>query len=220
MGQTRSSVAALPPHYVASLAPLLSSYVRSYLKEDKGLSLIFLESQDRYVGGCYLTFLSYEIHEKEGFQTQKEKGSIHQRLWKGLPFLMISKILSTNQKIDCEYGYKQGLRASRRRSHEMEYEPVLQTSLILTTGSKNLGRRPPLFIEVFFEVHEKILSVIHYRSRRTPKNEIHKVSTERRERLIQIFQRSEGTRLIRRGAKVLVEKNIGEDQRRGMKWLD
>ena len=71
MGQTRSSVAALPPHYVASLAPLLSSYVRSYLKEDKGLSLIFLESQDRYVGGCYLTFLSYEIHEKEGFQTQK-----------------------------------------------------------------------------------------------------------------------------------------------------
>ena len=31
--------------------------------------------------------------------------------------------------------------------------------------SKNLGRRPPLFIQVFFEVHEKILSVIHYRSR-------------------------------------------------------
>ena len=39
------------------------------------------------------------------------------------------------KKIDCEYGYKQGLRASRRRSHEMEYEPVLQTSLILTEVS-------------------------------------------------------------------------------------
>ena len=31
-----------------------------------------------------------------------------------------------------EYRYKQGLRASRRMSHSIEYEPVLQTSLILT----------------------------------------------------------------------------------------
>ena len=41
---------------------------------------------------------------------------------------------------------------------------------------------------------------------------MNKVSTERRERKIQILKRSEGTRLIRRGAKVLVEKNIGEER--------
>ena len=55
----------------------------------------------------------------------------------------------------------------------------------------------------FFEldVNEKMKSVIHYRSRRTPKNEMNKVSTERRERKIQILKRSEGSMQFEFGAQ-------------------